>query len=561
MRVILVALLILVVMVAPYPQGHASSPASLSPHAQPSTNFNAPADLWQSIRPDLSPAALVTPDNILWVAWQSFRAGFFQIYYRTYNGISWSTIQIASTGGGFNASPTLARLNNGTIILIWSTGTNGNDNHLVYRTITNGLWTNQTQLTSGSSFADEVAKAVVTRDSTLWVFYERDTPTGPSTPPNRQVYYKTLIGNVWSADTPYTVDTSANTEPAPIVLKNGSLWTAWTRTPSTGGNSTIFYRTFNGTTWSGDITLSRLTTSDSQPNLLQDRNGTIWFFWTRPIALSTTVTQIGIFYKFSYNVANSWSSDIALSNWGSLNNPVDNLSPIAVQGFDTTIWVFFATNIVPLYDFDIYYMQSSSIYPVHSAIVSKIQVSGDTFYPLSGLRGIYPYGYNRLSQQIASFSVTVTDTGDFSENVILSIQAINRTNSIPMTQTQTGQVAPNLSTVFTFTWNVSGTFPGRYTIQATIAPLPGETQGNIIGNSYNILGSSFSRNSFIIFYAGDVNHDGVVNTGDFVVMGQAYQSVAGDPKFIPDGDLNRNGRIDTGDFVAAARNYQKRIGL
>jgi hypothetical protein len=153
---------------------------------------------------------------------------------------------------------------------------------------------------------------------------------------------------------------------------------------------------------------------------------------------------------------------------------------------------------------------------------------------------------------MATITVTVYDPGDFNENVILTLQALNWTNSVVMTVTQTGPVAAGVSASFPFSWNVSGVAPGRYTLLATIAPVAGETPGTILGNS-------LSYKPFIIFLAGDVNHDGRVNTGDFVYNGLAYGSVVGDPRFLPDGDLNRNGRIDTGDFVAMARNYGKTI--
>src|SRR5207245_5361537 len=132
-----------------------------------------------------------------------------------------------------------------------------------------------------------------------------------------------------------------------------------------------------------------------------------------------------------------------------------------------------------------------AIYPVDSAAVISIQVSGTICY-YRGLCGIYPYGYNAPSQEIATISVTVTDTGDFDETLIVTLQAINNTNSIARTSTQTIPIKASLSTVLTFSWNISGVFPAKYNVIATIAALPGETQGNIIGNSR-------SYSSFIIF--------------------------------------------------------------
>ena len=552
MRSTLIILLIaLVILGAFVPTQISPGKALPNPQTQPTLYFNSPKPVWQSIRPDLAPAALVTSDGTIWVAWASNRSGAFQIYLRTFNGISWSTIQSLSSLG-FNTTPSLALLSNGTIILLWAGGTNGYDDHLYYRAFTNGVWSGQTQLTSSTTFTDESPKMVVTQDSTLWLFFERDNSTGPSTPPTRQIYYKTLVGNVWSPDTQSMVDNAADTSPDVTMLKDGSLWLVWARTPSTGGTTTLFYKTLNKGSWSNEIALSSAANSDNQPNLIQDRNGTIWLFWARSVQIGTTgIFQSQIFYKISYDVGATWSGDILMTNWGSSTAPIDNLTPFAVQGPDTSVWMFFATNLVSVYDFDIYYMTSSSIYPVHSATVSSIQVSGTICY-YRGLCGIYPYGYNAPSQEIATIGVTVANTGDFDETLTLTLQAMNNTNSIARTSTQTIPIKASLSTVLTFSWNISGVFPAKYTVIATIAALPGETQGNVLGNSR-------SYYSFNIFYAGDSNHDGVVNIGDFVVCGHSYGYSVGSPNYIPDCDLNRNGRGDTPDFILMGHNYQKRI--
>src|SRR3989441_39534 len=551
MRASLTPLLVALVVLGAFLPGQISLGRAVpSPQTTPSLYFNAPQPVWQSIRPDLAPGALVAADGTIWVAWASNRSGAFRIYLRTYNGISWSTIQSLSNLG-FSTTPSLAQLANGTIVLVWAGGTNGYDDHLYYRTFTNGIWTNQTQLTSGTTFTDESPKHAVAQDSTLWLFFERDNSTGPTTPPTRQIYYKTLTGNVWSAETRFTFDNNANTLPGVTMLKDGSIWVAWSRAPSAGGNMVIFYRSYSHAVWSAEQSLSSSTNSDSQPNLLQDRNGTIWLFWAREVQIATGVFQSEIFYKISYTVGATWSGEVLMTNWGTASTPIDNLTPFAVQGADTSVWMFFATNLISIYDFDIYYMTSSSIYPVHSATVSSIQVSGTICY-YRGLCGIYPYGYNAPSQEIATIGVTVANTGDFDETLTLTLQAINSTNSIARTSTQTIPVKASLSTVLSFSWNISGVFPAKYTVIATIAALPGETQGNILGNSR-------SYYSFNIFYAGDSNHDGVVNIGDFVVCGHNYQQVVGSPNFIPDCDLNRNGRGDTPDFILMGHNYQKRL--
>ncbi len=540
------ASLLLATLALVYPLGHAYPPLS-----SPQLNLVTPNFYYSDPTPmngsyygngnDLAPAALVTSDQNLWVAWQSDSGGFFQIYYQTYDGVQWTTPATISAGG-YNSAPSLAQLANGTLVLVWAAGTNGNDDHLYYSRYSNGIWSRVSQLTSGITFTDELPKTVVARDSRLWVFFERDTSTGPTTAPIREVYYKTLLGNVWSPDTLLTTDSAANQQPVATILRNGNIWVVWARN-TTMGNNIIFYRSYNGTAWSADTALTSPGVSFS-PNLLQDRNGTIWLYWSQSVHLNATVTQDTIYDVSSIDAGRTWSQVNRLTLWGDVNNPINNLSPFAVQGFDTTIYVFFATDVVSYFSpfgYDIYYIQSSPIYPVHNVVVTGIGVSPSMNYP-----------YGDRPTNIATMTVTVSDSGDYNENVPLTVQTVNKTGTVFWTSTQTRQILSGLSTVFTFSWNVTGVHPGKYTVKASIPRLTGQTLGNAIGNN-------LSYSSIIILYAGDVNHDGVVNTPDFVLMGQSYATTCGNPRFLQDADLNRDCKITTPDFVIAGQNYGKRL--
>jgi hypothetical protein len=517
-------------------------PSRIQPKAQAQPNsfyYNPPAPLngsYTSSGFDLDPAALVTLDGNLWIAWESNRAGTYQIYYQVYNGITWTTPTIVSTAA-FNSAPSLAQLNNGTVVLVWAGGTNGNDNHLYYRSYTNGVWKSIVSLTSGSGFTDELPRAVVTRDSTLWVFFERDTTTGPY----RQIYYKTLSGNKWSADTILTTDSATNQMPAAMVIKNGNIWVAWSRNTTVGGNTTIYYRSFNGTRWSGDTPLTTPGVTSS-PSLVQDRNGTIWLFWSQTLNLNTTITQDQILYTSSTNVGQTWAPAANLTDWGDVNNPINNETPFAVQGIDTTLYVFFATDVVEPYGFGfhIYYIQSSPIYPVHSLAISNIQVSSVK---------MYPYGDNPVS--LTTITVTVSNLGDFTEsNVLLTVQAVNKTTTTIFTKSMT--LLASIPTMVSFVWNVTGFSPARYTVSASIPPLPTES----IGNS---LGHSLTYKSVAVYYAGDVKRDGKVDIFDLSICAYAWQTTPSSPKYNGDCDVKRHYIIDIFDMSVMASNWQKSI--
>jgi hypothetical protein len=540
-----ILLVMVILSLAMLPQVHSpasSSQPRTSVQPQPSMYYNPPSPLNGSITAsgfDLDPAALVTSDGNLWIAWESNRAGSYQIYYQIYNGILWTLPTVVSSAA-FNSAPSLAQMNNGTVILVWAGGTNGTNNHLYYRTNTNGIWKGAVSLTSGTGFTDELPKAIVTRDSTLWVFFERDTSTGPSTPPNRQIYYKTLRGNNWSSDTVFTTGSAMNQQPAATVIRNGNIWVAWARN-ATGGNNIIYYRSFNGTQWSGDTALTSPGVTSS-PSLVQDRNGTMWLYWSQNLAVSGNVTQNQILYKSSTNVGQSWSAATNLTRWGDVNNPINNITPFAVQGSDTTLSVFFSTDVVePLgYGFHIYYIQSSPIYPVYAVGISSVQVS-----PTMN----YPYGDNPTN--IATITVTVQNYGDQNQAITVNLQASN-TTKYSLTP-QTGTVLASLSSVFTFKWNVTGITPARYTLAISIPPVSGETPGNIIGNSITV------KSAVAVTLAGDILRLGRVNINDMAIMGHCWLATPSSPNWNPDCDILRKGVVNINDEAVAGANWLKSI--
>jgi hypothetical protein len=241
---------------------------SVSGSSAPAT-FGNPILLQSITGPDLYPTVLQDSNFTLWVAWEHRDLVSSQIVYKTSNGLAWSAPQNLTTGTWFNRDPSLSQLKNGTIILVWSSSQTG-IYLLYYKTFTRGVWSSPVQLTSGT-FNDLSPKTVLARDSTLWLVWQRNTGTT-----SRQIYYKTLKGNTWSGDTPLTTDTLLHVTPGAMVGKDGSIWVVWS-TFITSTQLDVSYRTFNGTTWSGDIPLTSKN-YDLSPEFVQDRNGTIWSF-------------------------------------------------------------------------------------------------------------------------------------------------------------------------------------------------------------------------------------------------------------------------------------------
>ncbi len=488
---------------------------------------------------DSLPSAVQLSNGTIWVAWESYttRTDAFYLTMAS-DGTSRSAIQsLTGPSTSYNRAPSLSQLGNGTIILVWSANRTGSYN-LYYKTFTGRVWTMPVQLTSGSS-DDNVPKTTVSLDGTLWVVWERDAISTlcPSLT-CRQVFYKTLNGNTWSGDSQLTFDQTLNALPNVMVAKDGSIWVSWSKWISSGSLYNIYYQTFNGVTWSGQIPLTTVNIStfgDTHPDLIQDRNGTIWLFFTRETKVTTGIFQDKLFYKFSGDGGLSWSADTQLTFGGNSTNTIDDREPSTIQGRDHSLWIFYSSDATGFGSlFDIYYIKTNPIWPVHDVAVTRIQPLPVSMFPWN----------------VAAVNVTVSDLGDLIENVQLTVQAVNKTTFT--VGSGSTYLAGGTSKTFTFYWNASAASPGRYTIVASAPLVPGETIGAGMDNTLRY-------KTLNILYPGDLNKDGRVTIIDAGMMGAAFYSRPGYPNWNPDADIDHDGFVSIIDFGILAANYGKSI--
>jgi len=101
---------------------------------------------------------------------------------------------------------------------------------------------------------------------------------------NPGIYYTvTTTGqliNPWPTPQQYTLNgNNYDLEPAPIVLKNGTLIMFFSS--KRGNNYDIYYSRYNNGAWSPESRLTTSAASDQGPVAMQDRSGKIWLAWTR----------------------------------------------------------------------------------------------------------------------------------------------------------------------------------------------------------------------------------------------------------------------------------------
>jgi len=138
--------------------------------------------------------------------------------------------------------------------------------------------------------------------------------------------------------------------------------------------------------------------------------------------------------------------------------------------------------------------------------------------------------------------VTAANLGEYAEAFDLSLFAdATEIGNITVTN-----LANGTSTLIFLVWNTTGCAYGNYTISATTAPVPGETD---IGNS------TFTGDTVSVTILGDINGDFKVNLTDLVLLANAYGSQPGQAKWNPNADINGNGVVDLSDLVLLANHY------
>ena len=507
-------------------------------HATPSWSSPILVDPEPYHATDILTSSAQLSNGTIVLTWQSNRNGAngrTDVFYKSYSNSVWSG-DTSLTSNGWNSGPSLVQFLNGTIMVVWAYKAQGN--YVLYSTSnSNGhSWSSPTRVTS-TTLNDTQPSAAVGRDGTVWLVWTRVNSTNQSGPAGRQLYYKTWKSGVWAPEVQLTNDANQNFGSSVTITKDGTVWVAWSKGVA-GNNYQIYYKTFNGITWTSDtpLTTSSSSQSDEHPSLLQDRNGTLWLFWGRIIIVSTLIQYYDLFSKYSYNLGQSWSSDSDMTN-NSAAGTVDSQMPSAIQSTIGVkpIWVFYSSNL-NVNDLDIYAMTSSGIGPVHDVTISGISSSNNL-----GTNWEYPGGLRSVGQSaIVTITVTIQNIGDYLETATMTLTAKNTTNIT--IGTSSSLIGPGNAINFYYYWNTTNVNPARYGLTAAIAALPGESLGNMGDNTFAV------SNRVHIIPLGDIDQDGNIDANDASVAIFDYGATPGSPRWNPYVDIQNNGFIDANDI-------------
>lgn len=227
----------------------------------------------ESIYPDIE----LDTRNHIHVVWKDNRFSTNGIFYRKYDGASWSSIIDLSDPGINSNSPTIAvdAENNVHVVFLRWSGVPFAHYNVSYKRFddSTGFWSAESVITTDDSLGSSARPKVVS-DSNLntYVFWldERDDPL--------TIWYKVHDGGSWSPDIPLTDSTASPGGYFGVtVAPNDFVHVCWQDYRS--GNAEIYHTCYNGSSWSAEEAVTNNGFLSVYPRMAPDSADNIHMFY------------------------------------------------------------------------------------------------------------------------------------------------------------------------------------------------------------------------------------------------------------------------------------------
>jgi hypothetical protein len=415
---------------------------------------------------DMAPSVVNTSDGKVWVVWHSDRTGNEDLFYKIFDGLTWSSEIQLTNDPQSDMNPAILQASDGTIWVVWECYRNLLDEDIYYKVFNGSAWSSDISLVTESG-PDKYPSIMQSSDGKIWVFWSSINPAHQD---DTELFYKVYDGSAWTSDTRLTFDqVYYDEDPAALQASDGTIWVVWSK-KSNAKKGDIYFKTFNGVTWSDDAQLTTDTADDLNPAVVQTFNQRIWVTWNS----NRKANNMNIFYKiFDGSV---WSSDTQLTN-----AMEDDKTPTITQLLNGTIWVAWASKRV-LAQFDIYYRSGIEFHDV--------AVVGVTYYA--------SHNTTTFRGEVVYIEVGVQNDGEAQEVVEVDCYANSTLIKSRITTLLSGQYYSMV-----FDWNTTGVRPGFYVMSAEVLPVLGEL---------DLADNSFSNGLLEIRIKGDIvgEYNGVI---------------------------------------------------
>ena len=470
---------------------------------------------------DYAPAIAQTVDERIWVFWHKlYISGAEDIFYTTYDGGTWSpeTLFIGGSNNDITPAPLVAR--DGTFWLFWASNTMGFNNYrILCKTSTdNGLsWSAPETLTNPSlntTYSDREPSVIQAADGRIWVLWYSQRSG------NMDLFYKIYDGQSWSEDAQLTFNSSEDKYGSIMQAQNGTIFVFWTSLRT--GNYELFYKksSNNGNSWSSEIELTFVSNlADNLSFATKTRDGTIWVFWQR----EGGPEDYDVYYK-TYS-GSTWTDDMMF-----VGGTTDEIHPTAFQAANKTFWVAWSSTKASDTDHDIWFR--TTLPYAHDVGVASIVASPTNVYRELGTH--------------VKIQVTVRNYGLNAESFTLILYY----NSTPIGVQTVTNLSPNAKASFNFTWYPTSLPYGHYVLNAYTSTVPGET---------DTTDNTFNGDTVTLTMIGDVNGDGIVDMRDVSKLNVYWYDppVIGILGYFYAADMNQDGKVNLFDSAMLNLNWGK----
>jgi len=487
---------------------------------------------------NIFPKLLQSNNGSVWLVWEKVSNGYGQIYLMVNNGFGWSgQVPLVNSNGAFDdISPALVQLANGTIILAWSRGMPGTGclitgaaYSLYTESYTNGKWTNPTPLVQATS-GDDVNPAMTRlNDGRVMLAWTRCTTTNG----RGDIYYK-IFNGTWGLEIPLVATPAEDKLPSIVQMNDGKVWVIYSTNTGTGSSNVLNDVIWNGTSWTTPAQLTNAGVDDDWSSIAQDRNGTIWLFWSRNVFNGTVsgvpTYQYDLFYRNSTNSGLAWSPDQTLAP--NLNS--QDLQPFVIQTNTKRLWVVYSSDQKQgnPYHSNNLYLITSDIVKVHDLAVNSIAVPS--------------YPYSRIGDTV-NINVTVSDPGDYPE--VSQVKCYPNSTQVYSTPFN---ISPGQTEIISVPWNTRNSAAGNYVVRANTLPVNGEF---LIANDYS------NNVTLPLSFRGDINRDGRVDIVDLSTVSAHFGAIQGSPNYLASADPDNDGIIDIADLSIVGADFGKTLSI
>lgn len=472
----------------------------------------------------LSPDIIQTSNGEAWVVWQMRPLQEDNdIYLDKWNQYGWSGSIPMTDHPSQDITPAITQLQNGTILLVWSS--NRGTDYDLYLKRYNGLNASPESLLVTAPGNDLGPELVTRSNGEVWLVWSS----------NNDLYYMTFNGRNWSQRTPLVTESHRDIVPSIEETKDGKVRVVWESDRLAAGVGAIYYKTYDGTSWTPDTPIAVNPTSGNSnkaPEIFQDRDGLLWVFFSQERSTGTPSNpyQFDIAYITSSNGVN-WSAQTVLrTTLPTDNNSNNEQYPAAADGPGKRIWLVWTSDESNPYGTEVIHLSKSDVINTHDVGISQLTRS------INNPRLAEPF----------TVTVSVKNYGDFTETITLTVM-MNST----LIGSQTFSINASQTRSFNFNWNTASLTQARYVMTTTVTRVTNETTANAADNS--------RQASLMLVPRGDANRDGVVNILDLTFVGASIGTTVGDPAYNSEADLNRDGSVNILDLTIVALDFGKSV--